>query len=351
MKILVTGSAGFIGFYVCQYLLKQGDEVLGLDNINDYYDIKLKYKRLLRAGIKKEKIQYAKFVKSDNNKNYRFIQLDLEDQYALQELFVNEKFDSVCHLAAQVGVRNSTKNPMKYVSSNIVGFLNILELCKRNKIQHLVYASSSSVYGLNEQFPSSENSSIAHPLSIYAASKKSNELMAHAYSHLFNIPTTGLRLFTVYGPWGRPDMAPMLFTDAIMNDRPIKVYNNGDMYRDFTYIDDVAEAIIKALNNIPKPNANWDAQYPDPQSSTCAYRIYNVGNSQPISLLDFISELENALGKEAKKVFLPMQVGDVYQTNADISSIQKDIGYIPKTNIVDGIRKTVEWYKAFYKKS
>ncbi len=348
MKVLVTGSAGFIGSFVIQRLLEQGDEVVGLDNLNDYYDVNLKYGRLSLAGIVKEEINWYKFVQSSKYSNYRFIRMNLEDKQAMQMLFANEKFDRVCHLAAQAGVRHSIENPDIYVSSNVVGFLNILEGCRNHQIQHLVYASSSSVYGLNGKVPFSESDSIAHPVSLYAATKKSNELMAHVYSHLYDVPTTGLRFFTVYGPWGRPDMSPSLFTDAILHDRPIKVFNNGDMLRDFTFIDDIAEGVLRVLNTIPSPNPQWDAQDPDPDSSTCAYRIYNIGNSNPVKLMDFIKAIENATGKSAEKIFLPMQLGDVYQTNADTTSLQKDMGFKPNKNIMEGAKETVEWYKKFY---
>jgi UDP-glucuronate 4-epimerase len=349
MKVLVTGSAGFIGSFVTQRLLEQGDEVVGLDNINDYYDVNLKYGRLLLAGIEKEGIDWYKYVQSSKYANYKFIRMNLEDKQAMQMLFANEQFDRVCHLAAQAGVRYSIENPDIYISSNVVGFLNILEGCRNHHIQHLVYASSSSVYGLNEKVPFLENDSIAHPVSLYAATKKSNELMAHVYSHLYDLPTTGLRFFTVYGPWGRPDMSPSLFTDAILHDRPIKVFNNGDMLRDFTFVDDITEAVLRVINSIPLPNPQWDAQHPDPDSSNCAYRIYNIGNSNPVKLMDFIKAIENATGKTAEKIFLPMQPGDVFQTNADTSSLQKDLGFKPNKNIIEGVKETVEWYKSFYK--
>lgn len=348
MKVLVTGSAGFIGSFVTKRLLELGDEVVGLDNINDYYDVNLKFGRLLLAGIEKEKIDWYKYVQSSKYANYKFIRMNLEDKQAIQMLFANEQFDRIVHFAAQAGVRYSIENPDIYVSSNVVGFLNILEGCRNHRIQHLVYASSSSVYGLNGKVPFSESDSIAHPVSLYAATKKSNELMAHVYSHLYAVPTTGLRFFTVYGPWGRPDMSPSLFTDAILHDRPIKVFNNGNMLRDFTFIDDIAEGVLRVLITIPLPNPQWDANHPDPNSSTCAYRIYNIGNSNPVKLMDFIKAIENATGKAAKKIFLPMQPGDVYQTNADTTSLQKDMGFKPNKNIMEGAKETVEWYKKFY---
>lgn len=347
MKILVTGAAGFIGFYTSKSLLERGDEVIGLDNINDYYDVNLKYARLAEMGIVREKVDWYKLVQSDKYTNYRFIRMNLEDRQAVQMLFANEGFDKVVNLAAQAGVRYSLRNPYAYVSSNVDGFLNILEGCRQHNIAHLVYASSSSVYGLNGKVPFSEHDSVAHPVSLYAATKKSNELMAHAYSNLYDMPTTGLRFFTVYGPWGRPDMSPFLFTDAILNNRPIKVFNNGDMLRDFTYIDDVVEGVIRVLDHVATPNLNWKATTPDPATSTAPYRIYNIGNSFPIKLMDFIAAIELACGHEAEKSFLPMQPGDVYQTNADTSMLQVEIGYKPCKNIVEGVSETVEWYKKY----
>jgi len=349
MKILVTGTAGFIGSYVVQRLLERGDEVVGLDNINDYYDVNLKQGRLEKAGIKEDKIAWYKFVQSDKYLNYRFIRMNLEDKQAVQMLFANEKFDRVCHLAAQAGVRYSIENPYAYIQSNIDGFLNILEACRWNNIEHLVYASSSSVYGLNGKVPFSEKDGIAHPVSLYAATKKSNELMAHSYSQLYHLPTTGLRFFTVYGPWGRPDMSPLLFTDAILNNRPIKVFNNGDMLRDFTYIDDIIEGVIRCIDKVATPFMEWDAENPDPSCSLAPYRIYNIGNSFPIKLMDFIQSIELACGKEAVKNYLPMQPGDVYQTNADTTALESDMGYKPSKNLVEGIKETVEWFKEYYK--
>ncbi len=276
--------------------------------------------------------------------------MNLEDRQAIQMLFANEGFDRVCHLAGQAGVRYSIENPYAYISSNVDGFLNILEGCRNYHIQHLVYASSSSVYGLNGKVPFSEKDSIAHPVSLYAATKKSNELMAHSYSNLYGIPTTGLRFFTVYGPWGRPDMAPFLFTDAILNSRPIKVFNNGDMWRDFTYIDDIVEGICRVINKIPYPDNDWDKMNPNPSSSTVPFKIYNIGNSKPIRLMDFIQSIEKSIGREAEKIYLPMQPGDVYQTYADTTNLEKDVNFKPSKDIVDGVRETVEWYKEFYNK-
>ena len=274
--------------------------------------------------------------------------MNLEDKQAMQMLFANEKFDRVCHLAAQAGVRYSIENPYAYIESNVDGFINILEGCRHYHIQHLVYASSSSVYGLNEKVPFSEKDSIAHPVSLYAATKKTNELMAHAYSQLYHFPTTGLRFFTVYGPWGRPDMSPFLFADAILNNRPIKVFNNGDMLRDFTYIDDIVEGVIRCIDHVATPNPEWNGEAPDPSSSSAPYKIYNIGNSHPIKLMDFIQAIEQACGKEAQKNFLPMQPGDVYQTNADTTSLQADMKYKPNKNIIDGAKETIDWYRSFY---
>ena len=320
MKILVTGAAGFIGAAIIQRLftIDSNVAVVGLDNINDYYDPKLKFGRLAECGIEvaqsRDNFPWYKFINSTKWENYRFIRMNLEDTNAMSMLFANEGFDIVINLAAQAGVRYSIKNPHAYIESNIDGFINILEGCRYNGVKHLVYASSSSVYGLNGKVPFSEQDGIAHPVSLYAATKKSNELMAHAYSKLYNLPTTGLRFFTVYGPWGRPDMSPFLFMDAILHDRPIKVFNNGDMLRDFTYIDDIVEGVVRIANVIPAGNTDWDEENPDPATSPAPYRVYNIGNSQPTKLMDYINCIEKAIGREAKKDFLPMQPGDVYQT-------------------------------------
>lgn len=348
MKILVTGAAGFIGSYVVKRLVERGDEVVGMDNINDYYDVELKYGRLRECGVAKEEIGWYKLVQSWKWANYRFVRMNLEDTQAMQMLFANERFDRDCHLAAQAGVRYSITNPQAYIESNIDGFFNVLECCRWNRVEHLVYASSSSVYGLNGKVPFSEKDSIAHPVSLYAASKKSNELMAHAYSHLYGIPVTGLRFFTVYGPWGRPDMSPFLFTDAILHNRSIKVFNHGDMLRDFTYIDDIAEGVVRCIDQVAQPDAAWEAESPDPSRSPAAYRIYNIGNSAPVRLMDFIAVIEKACGKEAVKEFLPMQPGDVYQTYADITVLQEELGYKPLKDIREGVKETVKWFKEYY---
>ena len=348
MKILVTGAAGFIGSYVCKYLLSRGDEVVGLDNINSYYDINLKYGRLLTLGIEENAVNWYLFVESNVYEKFRFIRMNLEDKQAMQMLFANERFDKVVNLAAQAGVRYSIENPYAYVESNIDGFLNVLEGCRHYRVKHLIYASSSSVYGLNGKVPFSENDSVALPVSLYAATKKSNELMAHTYSHLYAIPTTGLRFFTVYGPWGRPDMSPFLFASAILNNRPIKVFNNGDMLRDFTYIDDIVEGVLRVIDHVPEPNLNWNDQNPEPSSSKAPYKIYNIGNSHPVKLMDFIEAIEKAIGHPADKIYFPMQPGDVYQTNADTTALERELGFKPNKSIIEGVRNTIDWYRSFY---
>jgi len=274
--------------------------------------------------------------------------MNLEDKQAMQMLFANERFDKVVNLAAQAGVRYSIENPYAYVESNIDGFLNVLEGCRHYRVKHLIYASSSSVYGLNGKVPFSENDSVAHPVSLYAATKKSNELMAHTYSHLYAIPTTGLRFFTVYGPWGRPDMSPFLFASAILNNRPIKVFNNGDMLRDFTYIDDIVEGVLRVIDHVPEPNLNWNDQNPEPSSSKAPYKIYNIGNSHPVKLMDFIEAIEKAIGHPADKIYFPMQPGDVYQTNADTTALERELGFKPNKSIIEGVRNTIDWYRSFY---
>lgn len=348
MKILVTGAAGFIGFYVCKGLLNRGDIVVGLDNINTYYDVSLKYGSLSALGIQQEYVDWYKFVQSNVYEQFRFIRMNLEDKQAMRMLFANEHFDKVVNLAAQAGVRYSIENPYAYVESNIDGFLNVLEGCRHYQVKHLVYASSSSVYGLNGKVPFSEKDSIAHPISLYAATKKSNELMAHTYSHLYGVPSTGLRFFTVYGPWGRPDMSPFLFADAMLHGRPIKVFNNGDMLRDFTYIDDIVEGVLRVIDHIPAPTPDWSAQAPDPSSSAAPYKIYNIGNSHPVKLMDFIHAIEEAIARPAEKIYLPMQPGDVYQTNADTSALQSELGFKPDKPIKEGVRETIDWYRSFY---
>lgn len=354
MKILVTGAAGFIGAAIIQRLftIDSNVAVVGLDNINDYYDPKLKFGRLAECGIEvtqsRDNFPWYKFINSTKWENYRFIRMNLEDTNAMSMLFANEGFDIVINLAAQAGVRYSIKNPHAYIESNIDGFINILEGCRYNGVKHLVYASSSSVYGLNGKVPFSEHDGIAHPVSLYAATKKSNELMAHAYSKLYNLPTTGLRFFTVYGPWGRPDMSPFLFMDAILHDRPIKVFNNGDMLRDFTYIDDIVEGVVRIANVIPTGNTDWNEENPDPATSPAPYRVYNIGNSQPTKLMDYINCIEKAIGREAKKDYLPMQPGDVYQTYADSSALAEATGFSPNTPLEEGINKTVDWFRNYF---
>lgn len=334
MRYLVTGASGFIGNQVSLSLCNLGHTVVGIDNNNDYYDVNLKFARLDR-------------IKQDN---FTFITLDFSDKSQLDILFDKYKFDYVIHLGAQAGIRYSIENPMSYANSNIIGHLNVLEACRHNKIKHLIYASSSSVYGLNTKTPFETSDSVDHPVSLYAATKKSNELMSHSYSHLYNIPTTGLRFFTVYGPWGRPDMAPFIFTKKIINGEVIDINNFGDMWRDFTYIDDIVEGIIRISSVIPTINLDWTVETGTPSTSSAPYAIYNIGHGSPINLMDFISEIECALGMEAKKNFRSMQLGDVYKTYADTSDLFKIIGYTPSTGIKDGVKKFIDWYKDFYNK-
>ena len=348
MKILITGTAGFIGFHLVQLLLQKGYDVVGLDSINDYYDLRVKYGRLKQTGIDQSDIQYGKMLTSKKNPSYRFIQLQLEDKEALQKLFAEEKFHSVCHLAAQAGVRYSLTHPDVYMSSNIHGFLNILEACRHHQVQHLSYASSSSVYGLNEQMPFSTSQNVDHPISLYAASKKSNELMAHSYSHLFGLPTTGLRFFTVYGPWGRPDMALFLFTKAILEKKPIDIFNHGQMKRDFTYVGDIVQGLLRVIENPATSNPDWSGQTQDPSSSRAPYRVYNIGRGAPVLLMDFVHAIEKELGITAEKVFHPMQPGDVPATWADVSALEKDFGYKPRTEIQQGVGEFVRWYLDFF---
>ena len=334
MKILVTGAAGFIGFHTAKQLLERGDTVVGLDNFNDYYDVKLKESR---AAV------------LDNYDAFSMARIDLADRPAMEALFAKEKFDKVINLAAQAGVRYSIENPHSYIDSNIVGFLNILEGCRYNDVQHLTYASSSSVYGANTTMPFSIHQNVDHPLALYGATKKANELMAHTYSNLYNLPTTGLRFFTVYGPWGRPDMALFLFTRAIIEGKPIDVFNYGKHKRDFTYIDDIVEGVVRTSDNTATPNENWDAAKPDPGTSMAPYRIYNIGNQQPIELMDYIGAVEKCLGKEAEKNLLPLQPGDVPDTWADTQALADDVGYQPSTPVETGVKNFVEWYLEFYK--
>lgn len=333
-KILVTGAAGFIGSHVCIRLLERGDEVVGLDNLNDYYDVSLKEARLARFS---------------DHENFHFVKMDLSDREGMETLFAAGKFDKVINLAAQAGVRYSLENPHAYIDSNIVGFTNILEGCRHNNVKHLVYASSSSVYGANETMPFSVHDNVDHPLSLYAASKKANELMAHTYSHLYGLPTTGLRFFTVYGPWGRPDMALFLFTKAMLEGRPIDVFNHGKMQRDFTYIDDIVEGVIRTLDRTSEANPEWDAEHPDPATSKAPWRVYNIGNSSPVELMDYIAAIEKALGMEAKKNFLPLQAGDVPATYANVEDLVADVGYQPNTPVEDGVAKFVQWYRGYYR--
>jgi len=347
MKILVTGTAGFIGFHLVKKLLERGDEVIGLDNINDYYDVNLKYARLNELGIQREDVKETKLVKSSTFKNHKFIKANLEDSETMNTLFKEENFDAVCNLAAQAGVRYSIENPHAYIQSNIVGFMNILEACRNYDVKNLSYASSSSVYGLNKSQPFKTTDKTDTPVSLYAATKKSNELMAHTYSHLYNIQTTGLRFFTVYGPWGRPDMAPMLFADAITNDRAINVFNHGKMSRDFTYIADIVDGIIKVIDLAL--NADTPVSKEKVGCKLSNYNIYNIGNNAPLSLMEFIETLENALGKKAEKNYMPMQDGDVVSTYADVSGLIDDFGYKPETKLVDGIGEFVKWYRKVIK--
>ncbi len=350
MKILITGSAGFIGYHLAKALTAQGDEVLGLDCINDYYDPQLKYDRLANLGVEQAAVVPGKIIDSQTESNFRFVQLALEDENGMRQLFENEGFDAVVNLAAQAGVRYSLTNPMAYVKSNMLGFVNVLEGCRHHGVQHLVYASSSSVYGLNEQMPFSTADNVDHPISLYAASKKSNELMAHTYSHLYGLPTTGLRFFTVYGPWGRPDMALFLFTEAMLKGQPIKVFNRGEMMRDFTYIDDIVEGVSRVIRHLPKGNPSWNGKKPDPAGSRAPYKIYNIGNSAPVKLMDFIAAIEEELGIEAEKELLPMQPGDVAATWADVSDLVEDLNYQPRTSVKEGIKAFLNWYKQYFSK-
>jgi len=332
-KYLVTGAAGFIGHYVSQRLTERGDQVVGLDDLNDYYDVRLKEDRLARLQSKE---------------GFEFVRMDLADRDGMPDLFQEKQFDVVINLAAQAGVRYSLENPHAYVDANLVGFVNILEGCRHNNVKHLVYASSSSVYGANTKMPFSVHHNVDHPVSLYAATKKANELMAHTYSHLYGLPATGLRFFTVYGPWGRPDMALFKFTKAIIEGQPIDVYNHGKMRRDFTYIDDIVEGVVRVSDRIPEPNPKWSGDQPDPGTSLAPYKIYNIGNNQPVELMHFIGTLEKCLGKTAEKNMMPMQLGDVPATYADVDDLMKDVGFRPATPIEDGIANFVDWYREYY---
>jgi len=347
MKILVTGAAGFIGFHLTQKLLRH-HPVIGLDNLNDYYDVGLKLARLQQLGIEQAKIKERILVKSNLYPRFGFVKLDLTDYKKIDEVFRVEQFDMVCHLAAQAGVRYSLLNPYAYIESNLMGFLSILEACRNYHIKHLLYASSSSVYGLNTKMPFSVHDNVDHPVSLYGATKKSNELMAHSYSHLYDLPCTGLRFFTVYGPWGRPDMALYLFTKAILAGEPIDIFNEGEMKRDFTYIDDVVSCVIKLLDEIPQQNPSFNRRKPDPASSSAPYRIVNIGNSQPVRLMDFISAIEAELNIKAKKNFLPLQPGDVPTTWADTKELTKLIAIKPQTDVRTGVKRFLEWYLNYY---
>lgn len=333
-KILVTGVAGFIGFHLCKKLLTLGEEIVGLDNINDYYDVNLKKDRLAQL---------------EGHNNFQFYKLNLSDTKGIAELFERCQPERVVNLAAQAGVRYSLQNPHTYVDSNLVGFINILEGCRHGKVKHLVFASSSSVYGANKKTPFSVHDNVDHPLSLYAATKKANELMAHSYSHLYGLPTTGLRFFSAYGPWGRPDMALFMFTKAILEGRPIDVFNKGQMRRDFTYVDDIIEGVVRVLDKIPQPNPEWSGYKPDPGTGSAPYRIYNIGNNNPVELMHFIEVLEECLGKKATKNFLPIQPGDVPENFADIEDLEKDVGFKPSTPIEVGIPRFVDWYRSYFK--
>lgn len=342
MNILVTGAAGFVGFHLTKRLLAEGHTVTGVDSVNDYYDVNLKYGRLGELGIS------GNLAESNSYKNFKFYKYDLCDRENLETLFRENNFEIVINLAAQAGVRYSLQNPQAYIDSNIQGFMNILELCRNYKPKHLIFASSSSVYGLNKKMPFSVQDHTDHPISLYAATKKSNEVMAHTYAHLFGIPSSGLRFFTVYGPWGRPDMAYFGFTKKIVEGQSIDVFNEGDLMRDFTYIDDIVEGIVRLIDKAPTPDSNFDNFNPDPSTSYAPFRIYNIGNNTPVKLMDFIEILENAIGKKAVKNFLPMQAGDVYATYADVAALSDVTGFHPETTITDGLNRFVAWYKDFY---
>ncbi|MDC0534191.1 NAD-dependent epimerase [Francisellaceae bacterium] len=333
MVLLVTGAAGFIGFHLCKKRLEQGEDVLGIDNLNDYYDVSLKHARLN---------QLQKYS------NFTFVKIDISDRDGIANLFKKHPIKRVVNLAAQAGVRYSIENPHAYIDSNVVGFTNIIEGCRHHNVEHLVYASTSSVYGANELQPFSEGKSVNHPLAIYAATKKANELIAHSYSHLYGLPTTGLRFFTVYGPWGRPDMALFLFADAIMNDKPLNIFNHGKMVRDFTYVGDIVEGVSRAIDKTAEPDPVWDAMNPDPATSYAPYRVYNIGNNNPVELMDYVHAIEDSLGKKGQYNFMPMQDGDVPSTCADVSRLEENLGYKPKVSVKDGVQDFVDWYKNYY---
>ncbi|QSR36858.1 capsular biosynthesis protein CpsI [Marinobacterium iners] len=338
MKVLVTGNAGFIGFHTAMKLLQRGDEVVGFDNVNDYYD----------TGLKEARLSCLEQTAADTGSTYQFIRANLADRDAVESCFAEHRFDRVIHLAAQAGVRYSIENPHAYVESNLVGFVNVLEACRQHQVGHLTYASTSSVYGANTHMPFSEHDGVNHPVQFYAATKRSNELMAHSYSHLFGLPTTGLRFFTVYGPWGRPDMAPHLFTSRILAGEPIKVFNNGNHSRDFTYIDDIVEGVVRASDQPARSNPDWDSDHPDPATSKAPFRLYNIGNSDAVKLGDFIAAIETATGKKARKEMLPLQPGDVPDTFADSSALQQSVGYKPATSVDEGVNRFVQWYREYY---
>jgi UDP-glucuronate 4-epimerase len=349
-KILITGTAGFIGFHLVQKLIGQGYDIVGLDNINDYYDVELKYGRLGETGIDRGRIGAGELVQSERYDRYRFIKMELEDREGMTSLFEREGFDFVVHLAAQAGVRYSLVNPHAYIGSNVTGFLNILEGCRHHPVRHLIFASSSSVYGANTRMPFSTGHNVDHPVSLYAATKKSNELMAHTYASLYNVPVTGLRFFTVYGPWGRPDMSLFLFTKAILEGKPIDVFNNGEMQRDFTYVDDIIGGIERLIPKFPEPDPGWNGDDPDPATSFAPYRIFNIGNNNPVRLMDFIRTIERALGRKAELNMMPMQPGDVSATYADVSSLTEAVGFKPDTPIEEGIARFVDWYTSHYQR-
>jgi UDP-glucuronate 4-epimerase len=351
MKVLVTGTAGFIGYHLANALVDLGYQVVGLDNLNDYYDVNLKYARLSHAGINTADIDWHTEVKSTKYKHYSFIRASLEDKEIIMEVCKQYQFDVVVNMAAQAGVRYSITNPDTYVQSNLVGFFNILEACRHTGVGHLVYASSSSVYGLNEQIPFTVTQSVNHPISLYAATKKANELMAHTYSHLYQLPTTGLRFFTVYGPWGRPDMACYLFADAIMKGKPIQVFNHGEMMRDFTYVDDIVSGIINVVEKPASSAREWTGKHPNPSTSSAPYRLYNIGNNHPVKLMNFIRELEKQMGKKAMIEMKEMQPGDVLATWANVDDMISQFKYRPETSIQAGIKKFVAWFKTYYEKT